>query len=181
MLANGKTFFAGVGEAGKPGAIQIWKFPMEYVNEVQAHAGPIKRMRLSLNNDTLFTAGQDCCLMIHEIKDRDPRGAQVQRGTKDPLLQYSDLILSDRTFIEEKQQERDRQLTELAGSRDSSHTGVNEEASANDLEDKIKKLHEQLSSQKLMIRSKIDQLEVSKCEIEDQFEKQLSVQAEENH
>ena len=72
-------------------------------------------------------------------------------------------------------------MTELAGSRDSSHTGVNEEASANDLEDKIKKLHEQLSSQKLMIRSKIDQLEVSKCEIEDQFEKQLSVQAEENH
>ena len=32
-----------------------------------------------------------------------------------------------------------------------------------------------------MIRSKIEQLEANKAEIEDQFEKQLKLQAEENH
>jgi len=63
--------------------------------------------------------------------------------------------------------ERDRLLNELSSARDPSHTGVNEKASANDLEDKIKKLQEQLSSQQLMIRSKIEQLEASKTEIED--------------
>jgi len=63
--------------------------------------------------------------------------------------------------------ERDRLLNELSSARDPSHTGVNEKASANDLEDKIKKLQEQLSSQQLMLRSKIEQLEASKTEIED--------------
>ena len=52
--------------------------------------------------------------------------------------------------------ERDRLMNELNSARDPSHTGVNEKASANDLEEKIKKLHEQLSSQQLMIRSKIE-------------------------
>ena len=34
MMSNGKTFFAGTGEADCPGAIQIWNFPMDYVSEV---------------------------------------------------------------------------------------------------------------------------------------------------
>jgi hypothetical protein len=33
-MASAKAFFAGVGEKGRPGAIQIWKFPLEKVNEV---------------------------------------------------------------------------------------------------------------------------------------------------
>ena len=56
-------------------------------------------------------------------------------------------------------------MNELANARDPSHTGVNEKASASDMEDKIKKLNEQLSSQSLMIRSKIEQLDASKNEI----------------
>ena len=38
-----------------------------------------------------------------------------------------------------------------------------------------------MSTQQLMIRSKIEQLEASKNEIEDQFEKSLKTQAEDNH
>ena len=79
VLANGKAFFCGMGETGHPGAVQIWKFPMEQLSEVQAHGAPIERMRLSYNNDWLFTAGRDCCLMIHEVKDKDPRGGLVRR------------------------------------------------------------------------------------------------------
>ena len=73
MMSSGRAFFAGAGEVGYPGAVQIWKFPMEYAGEVQAHSGPIERMRLSYNNEWLFTAGQDGCLIIHEVKDRDPQ------------------------------------------------------------------------------------------------------------
>ena len=139
------TFFAGVGEVGCPGAVQIWSFPMEYITEVQAHGAPIERMRLSYHNDWLFTAGRDCCLMIHEVKDRDPRGGP--RGVRDPSLMYSDEILTEKSEMDDINAERDRLMNELASARDPSHTGVNENASANDLEDKIKKLHEQLSSQ----------------------------------
>ena len=34
ILANGKAVFAGVGENGHPGAVQIWKFPLEQLSEI---------------------------------------------------------------------------------------------------------------------------------------------------
>jgi len=37
MLASGKYFFCGVGQDNKPGSVQIWKFPLEKINEIQAH------------------------------------------------------------------------------------------------------------------------------------------------
>ena len=138
-------------------------------------------MRLSFNNDWLFTAGKDCCLMIHEVKDRDPRGGLVKRERDAGLLPFSDEILTEKSEMDDITGQRDQLINDLAAARDPSHSGVNEKAAANDQEDKIKKLHEQLSSQQLMIRSKIEQLEASKNEIEDQFEKQLKLQAEENH
>ena len=48
--------------------------------------------------------------------------------------------------MEEILNDRDKYKNELLSARDPSHTGVNEKASANDLEDKIKKLNEALSS-----------------------------------
>ena len=100
-MANGKAFFAGVGEHGHPGAIQIWKFPMEQLCEVQAHGKAIERMRLSFNNDWLFTAGKDCCLMMHEVKDRDPRGGLVKRERDMGLLPFSDEILTEKSEMDD--------------------------------------------------------------------------------
>jgi hypothetical protein len=56
ILHSGKTFFTSVNEEGWPGAIQIWKFPLEKVNEIQAHASGIERMCLTFDNKTLITA-----------------------------------------------------------------------------------------------------------------------------
>ena len=128
-------------------------------------------MRLSYNNDHLFTAGKDCCLIIHKITDRDSRAGATR--VHPTAVQYSDEILTEKSEMDDIMVDRDRLINELSSAKDPSHTNVNEKASANDLEDKIKKLHEQISSQTLMIRSKIEQLEASKNEIEDQFEKQL--------
>lgn len=113
---------------------------MEMLSEVQAHSKPIERMRLSFNNDWLFTAGRDCCLMIHEVKDRDPRGGLVKRERDANLLPFSDEILTEKTEMEEIMTKRDQLMAQLAGARDPSHAGVNEKASANDQEEKIKKL-----------------------------------------
>lgn len=147
ILANQKAFFAGVGENGHPGAIQIWKFPMEQLSQVQAHGAPIERMRLSYSNDNLFTAGRDCCLMIHDVKDKDPRGGLVKRDRDQGMLPYSDEILTEKSEIDDIHGERDRLINELAQARDPSHSGVAEKSSANEQEELIKKLHEQLSSQ----------------------------------
>jgi len=50
IMSGGKTFFAGVGEDTKPGAVEIWKLPLEKKYEVQAHGAPIEKMRISHDN-----------------------------------------------------------------------------------------------------------------------------------
>ena len=77
------------------------------MNEIQAHSKPIERMRLSYDNNYLFTGGQDGLVVIHDIKDRDPRGAaKAQR--EGLALPFSEEILVDKqdieTFISEKEQ-----------------------------------------------------------------------------
>ena len=57
ILPSGKALFAGVGEEGRPGAIQVWKVPLDKINEVQGHSKPMERMRISNDNKILFTAG----------------------------------------------------------------------------------------------------------------------------
>jgi WD40 repeat protein len=106
---NGKALFAGVGESGKPGSVVIYKvaenaqnkLKLDKVNEVQAHSKPIERMRLSFDNHQLFTVGQDGCLIIHDVKDRDPKGKQRERE----CLPFSDEILTEKTEIDENNRE----------------------------------------------------------------------------
>jgi WD40 repeat protein len=87
-----------VGEEGRPGCVHVYSLPFNKINEVQAHSKPIERMRLSYDNNYLFTGGVDGCLIVHDIKDRDPRGAKRER---DGLgLPFSDEILTEKTEIE---------------------------------------------------------------------------------
>ena len=98
LTQNQKALFAGVGEEGRPGAVQIFSLPLNKINEVQAHSKPIERMKLSFDNNYLFTGGQDGLLIIHDIKDRDPRGAKREREGLG--LPYSDEILTEKAEIE---------------------------------------------------------------------------------
>ena len=93
---------------------------------------------------------------------------------------YSDDILAEREQMDETKQVKKNLLGELNVARETNHT-LAEEASANDQNDKIKKLREQRQSQALMMQSKIEQLVASKNEIEDQFVKALRLQEQENH
>ena len=103
-------------------------------------------MKLTYKNDFLFTVGEDCALMIHEVKDKDPRGGLNARERVDNSLPFSDEILTEKTEMDEIQAKRDQLINELAAARDPSQAGVNDKSSANDQEEKIKKLHEQLST-----------------------------------
>lgn len=54
-------------------------------------------MRLSFDNNWLFTAGKDGCLIIHKVDDRDVRGGTKQRE-RDSVnnLQFSDEIQTEK-------------------------------------------------------------------------------------
>jgi len=103
LSANQKIIFGGSSEEGRPGSVHIFKTPLEKIAEVQAHSKPIERMRLSFDNDFLFTVGQDGCIVIHTVKDRDPRG--MKRETR--RLKPSEEILTEKDEIQNYVQERD--------------------------------------------------------------------------
>ena len=70
LSQNQRTLFAGCGEENKPGAIKLFNNPLGYLTEVQAHAKPVERMRLSFDGNFLFSAGQDGLMIIHDIKNQ---------------------------------------------------------------------------------------------------------------
>ena len=145
---------------------------------MQAHSAGIERMRISYDNKFLFTAGKDGCLYVHSVAYWDPRGGDRATGREN--VQFSDEILTEKQEMVEITNQKEQLHADLQQAQDPSHSGVNEKSSTNDQEEKIKKLHEQLSSQQLMIRSKIEQLEATKSEIQEKFQKELKLQAEEN-
>ena len=49
-------------------------------------------MRLSFDNSHLFSTGKDGCLIIHDVKDRDPKGKSKEREG----LPFSDEILTEK-------------------------------------------------------------------------------------
>ena len=55
--------------------------------------------------------GQDGCLIIHDVKDRDPKGKQRERE----CLPFSDEILTEKTEIDENNREIEQLQNELDG------------------------------------------------------------------
>lgn len=103
---NAKALFGGIGEPDKPGCVVIYKISedqqrqmlkLERLSEVQAHSKPIERMRLTYDNNHLFTVGEDGCLIIYDVKDRDPKSKAKERE----ILPYADEILTEKQEIEQ--------------------------------------------------------------------------------
>lgn len=180
MTHNAKALFAGVGEANKPGSIVIYKvaedqsqgkLKMDKINEVQAHSKAIQRMRLSFDNNQLFTAGKDGCLIIHDVKDRDPKGKSRDRDG----LQFSDEILTDKQDFDNIAQEKEQLENDLHGQGQDSFDKV---MKVKKLEDKINKLQEELSSSQLQHRNRYDSLMENKRDAENIAEEQIKSMAE---
>merc|ERR1719223_1555700 len=68
-LANsGKTLFAGVTEPDCPGSLRCYEFPLNSAFvEYQAHSAPVSRIRVTYDDQFLFSAGEDGCLCIWDV------------------------------------------------------------------------------------------------------------------
>lgn len=180
MTHNAKALFAGVGEANKPGSLHIYKITdggeklkMDKINEVQAHSSGITRMKLSYDNTHLFTAGKDGCFIIHEVKDRDPKGKSRERDK----IEFSDEILTDKADIDNYASEKDQLENEFNG-----QSGDNFEKyqKTRRLDEKITKLQEELSSSTLQHRNRYDSLMENKRDAENIAEEQIRELEEKN-
>ena len=93
-------------------------------------------------------------------------------------MAFSEEVLTEKIEMEDYLARKEQLNNELVGARDSQHSGVNEKVGANEYEEKIQKLQEELDSNKLQTKNKIEQLDTSKQEINDNFEKQIKALAE---
>jgi WD40 repeat protein len=82
VMHGARAFFAGIAEDDKPGSIQVLRYPWEKVFEVQAHSLPVERLRISFDNQVLFSSGHDGVLCIFDIKDKDPKGKKDKENVQ---------------------------------------------------------------------------------------------------
>jgi len=146
---------------------------MDKINEVQAHSKAISRMKLSYDNHHLFSAGQDGCFIIHDVKDRDPKGKQREREG----LPFSDEILTDKQDIEGYTQDKEQLDNELNGNNQDNFEKYQK---LRKLDEKISKLQEELSSSQLQHRNRYDSLMENKRDAENIAEEQIKALEERN-
>merc|ERR1719230_1982464 len=120
VLSNSaKTLFAAVSEPDAPGPIRCYKFPLDgdYI-EYQCHSAPATRIRVTYDDQFLFSCSEDGCLFIFDIRKKD---RVVSKRDKENVLPFADEILVTRTFLDEKQAqllELERQVDELSNQID---------------------------------------------------------------
>lgn len=131
-------------------------------------------MRLSYDNNFLFTVGADGLLIIHDVKDRDPRGAKREREGLG--LPYSDEILTEKAEIEAFVTEKEGLENDFnnANQPDS----VEKIMKVKRLEDNILKLQEELSNSQVQAKNRYDSLNENKREMENAFEEKIKQLAE---
>lgn len=160
LAYQAKALFAGVAEPDMPGPLRVYNFPLDgdYV-EYQAHSQGVARIRITQDEQHLFSAGDDGCLIIFEIKKKVP-----SKRDKEGALGFADEILVTKAFLDDKQAallDLERQVEELTSRidfqlrhRDSYH------------KEKMAELQEKYSEEIETERRKFEVLREEKSEME---------------
>merc|ERR1719193_265394 len=95
LASQARAMFAGVAEPDLPGPLRCYAFPPEqdYV-EYQAHSAPISRIRITFDEQYVFSTGDDGCLVIFDVKKKVP-----SKRDKEAALGFADEILVTRAFL----------------------------------------------------------------------------------
>jgi hypothetical protein len=97
-------------------------------------------MRLSFDNNYLFSAGEDGALIIHDVKDRDPR-AGGKRDREGLGLNFSDEILTEKQELENYINEKENKEAEW--NEVNSNENMGKMIDLKNLDDEINRLSEE--------------------------------------
>lgn len=95
-----KVLFAAMAGENTPGSVRCYKLaPLvgDYV-EFQAHSSAIARMRISYDDNYLFTVGLDGCICVFEIRDKEARS--IKRDKEGAGISYGDEIIIKKQEVE---------------------------------------------------------------------------------
>jgi hypothetical protein len=96
-----KVMFAAMAGEGIPGAVRCYRMaPMtgDYM-EFPAHSTAITRMKMSFDENYLFTVGQDGSICVFEIRDRETRN--IKRDKETSGLPFGDEIIIKSAEVQE--------------------------------------------------------------------------------
>ncbi|KAI8846623.1 hypothetical protein BC829DRAFT_263014 [Chytridium lagenaria] len=108
MSRSGKLLFSATSK----GSVRAFKYPFgPDINttdsfELQCHSAAIARMRISYDDTHLFTCGEDGCLWIYKIQDKETRGLKREKDwvfSDEILVTKSDLKDNQKLMIELRQ------------------------------------------------------------------------------
>lgn len=160
---------AGLGEAEKPGSLRAYKFePLdgEFV-EYQAHSLPIERIRVSFDDQNIFTVGQDGCLFIYQIIDREHR----KREKEGSGLTFAEEILITKAEIEDLNKQIEH-LMSTARELEIKNK-VEFDMTMKEKQEEIDKLNQQIKTVAHEERAKFNALLESKAETKKQHEERI--------
>ncbi|KAJ3311697.1 Cilia- and flagella-associated protein 57 [Boothiomyces sp. JEL0838] len=93
---SGKMLFVGT----QAGTIRALRFPFgdqHDFQEHQAHSAPVTKIKVSYDDQYLFSVGEDGCIYMFRLTDKDDRGMK-----KDKVSVFADEILITKSDLEEK-------------------------------------------------------------------------------
>merc|ERR1719252_522320 len=160
---SAKTMFSSIAETDSPGGIRCYKFPLdgEYA-EYQAHSAPATRLRVTVDDQYLFSTGEDACLFIFDVRKKD---RVLAKRDKDTTLPFADEIIVTRTFLDEKQAkltDLERQVEELRNQIDFQlrHRDSYHKEKMSELEDKYTQEIEQERTKFELLREEKNDMEM---------------------
>lgn len=165
LLAAAKVMFA----ASEAGGVRTYKYPLTgEFNEMKTHNGPVNRLQISWDEQLLFTASDDGCLFVYDIKDKDAKGAARREQERVP---YAEEVLITKSELEEKKarmSELEQQVAELT-----MQTEYQLRLKDLHLQEKIKELTDKYTAELESDRQKFELLLQEKNEQEMEYEDKL--------
>eukprot|EP00742_Colponemidia_sp_Colp-10_P003011 GILJ01003213.1.p1 GENE.GILJ01003213.1~~GILJ01003213.1.p1 ORF type:complete len:1307 (+),score=279.75 GILJ01003213.1:41-3922(+) len=173
-----RMLFAGTAEPDKPGSIRCYKFPLtgDFV-EYQCHSNAVTRIRISHDDNYLFTTAEDSCLYIFDVREKEGRVAV--RKEKDGALPFAEEILVTRSDLEEKNQmtqELKNKVEEL-----NTHKDYQLRMQEMQYKDKINELTEKFTQELEQDKNKYELLREEKNDMEMEFEDRIKQMEEQQH
>lgn len=179
LASSGRMLFASTVDPNKPGRVRSYKCPPASGNssaiggdeliEYPCHGGPITRMRLSHDNQFLFTTSVDGSLMIFETKEAKApaRGARERESA----ITFAEEILVTKSDLEEKT----ANMAELKSKVDELTLHNEYQLRLKDLnyKEKIKEVSEKFTAELGQDRLRYEDLRDEKRDMEMEYEEKL--------
>eukprot|EP01049_Picozoa_sp_SAG25_P000738 SAG25_NODE_27_length_21065_cov_19.427931_6_plen_457_part_00 len=165
-LSNtGRMLFAATSK----GAVRSYKFPLTgECTPYEGHCGEVTRLRISFNDDYLFSVGEDACLYVWDIKDREGRVSKRERE----LLPPAEEILITKSDMEEKTQrtqELRRKVDELT-----MHNDYQLRLSELNFQDRLKEVNDKATADLQEAAANYDLLQAEKNDMEMDNEERIA-------